>query len=980
MESNEKSNFEASSFARMGRRTFLNWMTALGFSAAAVETWFTDHGIAFAATDKKVPPTFTLAGVSGVWPFDEGSGKVAHDISGNSYDGTLTGGADWVVGGATFTVGKPSTDHSLHFNGSSAEVNINASVLDTSASYSVSAWVTLDTTQNWATALSQDGTVHSGFFLQATAPDAGNKFAFSLIGADTQGAPTARAFTPFQPLTGVWYHLVGVHDASSNQISLYVNGALVDTQSVSPAWNASGHTMVGHGKVNGGPADYWSGKIDDVQAYRRALPASDVAALYQGSSLQNLNKDAIINHYSTLFANTPYPESFADPQWFKENIPFLDCPDSSIQDVYYYRWSSYKRHLRYTVPGVGYILTEFLANIDYAGLYSSINAAAAFHIYEGRWLHDQRYLNDYQNFWLSGKDGRIQPRQYSFWIADAYYARYLVNADQNFLAGFLAPLDANYQAWATATNYNPTTGRYGTGYDSGVGLYYQTPVWDAMEFSLSSYQDPKDPYHGGEGYRPTINAYMYGDALAIANVAAMAGRQDLANAYRNRATALKATMQAKLWNQSLNFFVPLFRSDQVFDGRGLFDGREEIGYVPWCFNMPDPQYLTAWQYLMDPNHFYSPYGPTTGDQSYVASISANGFNPGQKLFMYEAGGCCRWDGPSWPFSTCQTLTALANVLNNQNTHQLPVSANDYYTLLHNYALTQYKDGYPYVAEAHDPSQNRWIYDAPNHSENYNHSTYNDLVITGLIGIRPRADNVFEVNPLVPAEKSNAWSYFCLEDVLYHGHLMTILYDQDGTRYGRGSGFQIYQDGALIYSSPKVRHATVNLSSSAPVGLPVRFENYAAANVLPGTNTPAATPQASYTFSAPDSSLGAAFDGIINFDRSNPTRWSNYRSGNTTDWLGITFASSRAVNAITLYFYADTDNPGTRAPSNYNVQWWNGSSWVDAAHQNKAPATPTGNAMNTVLFDRVNTSQVRVVFTNPLPAYIGVVEFEVWSPA
>ena len=975
MESNEKALFKASSYMVMNRRAFLRWTTALGFSAAAVETWFTNQRVALAAAD--AAPAFVLTGVTGHWTFDEGSGTVAHDTSGNHFDGTLAGGATWITGGATFTASSPATDHLLHFNGTNAEVDVNASVLDTSGDYSVSAWVMLDTTNKWSTALSQDGTVNSGFFLQATTPNVGNTFAFSLIGADAQNAPTIRAFTPFRPLTGVWYHLVGVHSAATNQISLYVNGALIDTQSVGQAWNAFGHTVVGRGQANSSPTDYWPGKIDDVQVYRRALQASDVTALYGGSSLQNLNKDAIINHYNTLFASTPYPRSFAEPQWFKENIPFLDCPDSAIQDVYYYRWSSYKRHLRYGVPGVGYILTEFLSDVSYGGLYSSINAAAAFHIYEGRWLHDQRYLNDYQNFWLSGNDSRIQPRQYSFWIADSYYARYLVNADQNFLTNFLDRLDTNYQAWATPSNLNTTTGRYGTGYDSGVGLYYQTPVWDAMEYSLSSYQDPKDPYHGGEGYRPTINAYMYGDAQAIANIAALAGRQDLVTTYHNRASALKATMQTKLWNPALNFFVSLFRSNQVFNGRGLFDGREAIGYVPWYFNMPDPQYLTAWQYLMDPTHFYSTYGPTTGDQSYVASITANGFTVGEKLFMYQAGTCCRWDGPSWPYSTSQILTALANVLNNQSTSV--VTVDNYYTLLRNYALTQYKSGYPYVAEAHDPAQNQWIYDTLNHSEHYNHSTYNDLVITGVIGLRPRADNVFEVNPLLPTG-SNAWNYFCLEDVLYHGHMMTILYDHDGSRYGRGAGFQIYQDGAQIYGSPTVGHVKVNLSSSAPITLPVRFENYAAANILPGTQTNATAPQASYTFAASDSSVGAAFDGIINFDSTNPTRWSNYQSGHATDWLGVAFPSARAVNAITLHLYADTNVPGTRAPSSYNAQWWNGSAWVDATHQAKSPATPMGNAMNTVLFDQVTTTQVRVVFTNPLPAYVGVVEFEVWSPA
>jgi hypothetical protein len=980
-ERQEKPSQTVTSLLLFSRRKFLHWTAALGFSAGAVGIWLSRQENASASPgDERVPAqaSFALANVAGHWPFDEGVGTTTADTSGNRHRGTLSRGVKWVTGGATQTAAARARDHALHFNGKSGAIEIDASVLNTSMSYSLSAWVLLDTTANWSTAVSQDSDVHSGFFLQLTAPSQGNTFSFSLINANVPGASTTHAFAPFQSLTGIWYHLVGSYDATLQQISLYINGSLVDQQSVPAAWAAKGHTIVGRGKVNGKLTDYWPGQIDDVQAYQRVLAASDVETLYGSSNRNHLNKDALLSYYSGLYANTPYPQSFADPQWFKENIPFLDCPDSAIQDVYYYRWSAYKRHLRYTVPGVGYILTEFLANIDYAGLYSSINAAAGHHIYEGRWLHNQRYLNDYQNFWLNGADSRIQPREYSFWIADAYYARYLVNADQPFLTSFLNQLDANYQAWATPSNYNNTTGRYGTGYDANVGLYYQTPVWDAMEFSLSSYQDPVDPYHGGEGYRPTINAYMYGDAQAIAHIAQLAGNHSLATAYLHRAATLKKTMQSKLWNKSLDFFVPFFRSSQVFDGRGLFDGREEIGYIPWYFNMPDPQYSIAWSYLMNPAHFYTAYGPTTGDQSYVASINANGFSVGQNLFMYQAGGCCRWDGPSWPFSTSQTLTAMANVLNNQSHYRAPISASDYYTSLRNYALTQYKDGYPYVAEAHSPTAATWIYDGTNRSEHYNHSTYNDLVITGLVGLRPRADAVLEVNPLVPSHGSNAWSYFCLEDVLYHGHLITILYDRDGTRYGHGAGFQIYVDGALASLSPTIRRVTVKLPSSQPIVHQTRFENYASNNVSPGTTTAYSTPQASYTFSASDSSLGAAFDGIINYDRTNPTRWSNYQSGNSTDWLQVSFPASKTINSATIYFYSDTDNPGTKAPKDYTIQWWNGSTWNTASHQVKAPATPTGNAMNTVRFDTITTTQLRLIVTNALPASVGIVEFEVWS--
>ncbi|GAB7328012.1 hypothetical protein MBLNU13_g00068t1 [Cladosporium sp. NU13] len=54
--------------------------------------------------------------------------------------------------------------------------------------------------------------------------------------------------------------------------------------------------------------------------------------------------------------------SIEDPRWYEDNVPFMDLPDQQIQDVYYYRWQSYKEHLFYTGTENGYISTEFLRN------------------------------------------------------------------------------------------------------------------------------------------------------------------------------------------------------------------------------------------------------------------------------------------------------------------------------------------------------------------------------------------------------------------------------------------------------------------------------------------------------------------------------------------------------------------------------------------------------------------------------------------
>ncbi|MGN1059567.1 MAG: hypothetical protein ACI4QW_03965, partial [Clostridia bacterium] len=80
--------------------------------------------------------------------------------------------------------------------------------------------------------------------------------------------------------------------------------------------------------------------------------------------------------------------------WLKDNIPLLECPDKLLEEIYYFRWWVFRKHIKSTPEG--YILTEFLAEVPWSGDYNSINAAAGHHIAEGKWLKDKaKYLEDY---------------------------------------------------------------------------------------------------------------------------------------------------------------------------------------------------------------------------------------------------------------------------------------------------------------------------------------------------------------------------------------------------------------------------------------------------------------------------------------------------------------------------------------------------------------------------------------------------------
>jgi len=56
---------------------------------------------------------------------------------------------------------------------------------------------------------------------------------------------------------------------------------------------------------------------------------------------------------TTNFLNhSSYIQNLDDQQWYLDTIPFVDLPDQTIQDVYYYRASVIKRHLKFAHEGM----------------------------------------------------------------------------------------------------------------------------------------------------------------------------------------------------------------------------------------------------------------------------------------------------------------------------------------------------------------------------------------------------------------------------------------------------------------------------------------------------------------------------------------------------------------------------------------------------------------------------------------------------
>lgn len=446
-------------------------------------------------------------------------------------------------------------------------------------------------------------------------------------------------------------------------------------------------------------------------------------------------------------------------QWMSEQIPLFECPDKELEKMYYFRYWSYRKHIKQL---------DFICLTEFLPWKNPVSSAVGHHILEGRWIHDNLYLDQDLLYWLRGKDGKPHDTQnFSSWTVWAAYQRYLVNHDKAFIVSMLDDFIRDYKGWE-AKRLTPE------------GVYWQFESRDAMEDSING--DRK-----AETRRPSISSYMYGNAQAIAAVAKLAGKPEIAAEYSAKAAAIKKAVHEQLWDSDAKFFKVRWK-----DGH-LSDAREAIGFIPWYFELPEPGHEEAWKQLTDPQGFWAPIGLTTAERRHP------------KFRTHGSGHSCEWDGAVWPFATAQTLTAMANVLNDYP--QDYVTKDDYLKALQIYAKSQYFEGKPYIGEYQDEKTGEWLRRDKERGRYYNHSTFCDLVINGLVGVRPRDDERVQINPLVPP---NAWDYFCLDNVLYHGHLLSIVWDKTGEHYGKGAGLSIISDGKVIAHSQKLEALTGDL--------------------------------------------------------------------------------------------------------------------------------------------------------------------------
>jgi PKD repeat protein len=193
-------------------------------------------------------------GLVAAYGFEDGTGSVVSDSSTQGNSGAITG--------ATWTAGK--FGNALDFTATNSSVTIpDAASLDLTTGMTLEAWVYPTALSTITDIIYKDTLKYylAGSVGAGTAPSFGGDF-----------APSALNGTNVLALN-TWSHLAGTYDGTT--MRLYVNGVLVSSLAQSgPIGTSLGSLMIGGNPLSAGKN--FTGKIDEVRIYNRALGVSEI--------------------------------------------------------------------------------------------------------------------------------------------------------------------------------------------------------------------------------------------------------------------------------------------------------------------------------------------------------------------------------------------------------------------------------------------------------------------------------------------------------------------------------------------------------------------------------------------------------------------------------------------------------------------------------------------------------------------------------
>lgn len=247
-----------------------NWQNIYNLGKTSSNQYFlVASGTAFLAVrgDEGIAGDDVTSGLIGKWGFDEDAASTStltYDATGNGDNGTL-------INGTSRASSTCKIANCMSFNATSSNyIDVpSTSTLNftTNGTFSISVWVNPNTFS---------GTWRRGIMRQESYLTSGYRFGFSTAGQPlfwtTQSGGTLNLSGSVNLTLNQWNHLVVTYN--NQQAYLYLNGAQIGS--------ATGTYIAGSNPVLFGyiVSEYFSGLLDDVRYYNRALSAGEVTQLY----------------------------------------------------------------------------------------------------------------------------------------------------------------------------------------------------------------------------------------------------------------------------------------------------------------------------------------------------------------------------------------------------------------------------------------------------------------------------------------------------------------------------------------------------------------------------------------------------------------------------------------------------------------------------------------------------------------------------
>ena|GEM_PF-646076 len=219
-------------------------------------------------TEEKSP------GPAAYWKFDEGTGTVSNDSTGNGNNGSIQGSPTWKSDDSCIS------KKCLLFNGSSQYITVpNSSSLNPTTGLTVEAWVkptNVASSTNYNIIAKQDWGNKLGYRFAISGYGCSTNCLFFGVGDGTNQTEYVPSGVNLNDL-GNWHHVVGVF--YSGTLKVYVDGKLrgSTTTPVNSISNTSSVLAIGR---HSGGGEYFPGFIDEPRIYNYALSADQVKADY----------------------------------------------------------------------------------------------------------------------------------------------------------------------------------------------------------------------------------------------------------------------------------------------------------------------------------------------------------------------------------------------------------------------------------------------------------------------------------------------------------------------------------------------------------------------------------------------------------------------------------------------------------------------------------------------------------------------------